>query len=441
MAARAPKAAADSHKGRHEPDWEPEILGRRRTLNSWDEYMALAKRIIERFDHQFELRHFDYMHPVRLQKSLARFRKPYAVKVAYTEWGDPQAPLVVCVGGVANTAMRFNYLAADLESHFRVVCMDWVGRGRSGWMADQGDYSPATYVEQLRQLIDTLGGGPVILLGSSMGGSAAIDLAAHHPSMVSRLILNDIGPFIPKARRKRRSATLARHYVFRDPGDLLRKIGASQKNDGPVSDDIRFNVTFHQTRWSDEEGGRVYRHDVRALQAFRADAQESLDQWRLWKKIRCPVMVIHGMMSDALLPGHAEAHARQAKRARDRDARARYRTHARALGPQPELVHPRVADGPHRLEGVDRAARAAARRSRERRWARRCGSSSAKTGLTARPLATLTLASRTRTRKRARDLPRSPSCDTCRACRAGYAASEGIWRFRASLPDLPDHAR
>ena len=301
MAARHPKGPAEARKRGHEPDWEPDILGRRRVLTTWDEYMAMAKRIVARFDHQFDLRHFDYQHPVRLQKSLPRFRKPYPVKVAYTEWGDSSNPIVVCVGGVANTAMRFNYLASDLESHFRVVCMDWVGRGRSGWMVDQGDYSLATCVEQLRQLVDHLGGGPVILLGSSMGGSAAIDLAAHHPSLVSRLILNDIGPFIPKARRKRRSQTLARHYVFRDPADLLRKIGASQKNDGPVSDDVRFNVTFHQTKWSDEEGGRVYRHDVRALQAFREDAQESLDQWHLWKRIRCPVLLIHGMMSDALL--------------------------------------------------------------------------------------------------------------------------------------------
>src|SRR5260221_8717953 len=120
--------------------------------------------------------------------------------------------------------------------------------------------------------------------------------------MVSRLILNAIGPYIPKKRRKRRSQTLARHYVFRDPADLLRKIGASQKNDGPISDDIRFNVTFHQTKWSDEEGGRVYRHDTRALQAYKADAQESLDQWRFWKRIPCPVLLIPGMLSDALPP-------------------------------------------------------------------------------------------------------------------------------------------
>ncbi len=302
MAARSSTAAAAARRRRHHPDWEPPIPGRRRVLKTWDEYMALAKRIIARFDHQFDLRHFDYHHPVRLQRVAPRFRKPYPVKVAYTEWGEVGRPIVLCVGGVANTAMRFNYLAADLESHFHVVCMDWVGRGRSGWMSDERDYSLGTYAEQLRQMIDHLGGGPVILLGSSMGGSAAIELTAKHPSLVSQLILNDIGPFIPKARRKRRSQTLARHYVFRDPSDLLRKIGASQKNDGPISDDIRFNVTFHQTKWSDEEGGRVYRHDVRALQAFRADAQESLDQWSQWSRVHCPVLLIHGMLSDALLP-------------------------------------------------------------------------------------------------------------------------------------------
>jgi pimeloyl-ACP methyl ester carboxylesterase len=285
----------------HEPDWEPPIPGRRRVLKTWDEYMAMAKRIIARFDHQFDLEHFDYVHPVRLQPgAVARFRKPYAVKVAYTDWGDARDPTVLCVGGVANTAMRFNYLASDLQTHFRVVCMDWVGRGLSGWLQEEHHYSLATYVEQLRQMIEHLGGAPVVVLGSSMGGSAAIELAAKHPKLVSKLILNDIGPFMPKARRKRRAQTLARHYVFRDPADLLRKIGASQKNDGPISDDIRFNVTFHQTKWSDDEGGRVYRHDTRALQAFKRDAQESLDQWKVWKRVRCPVLLIHGLLSDAL---------------------------------------------------------------------------------------------------------------------------------------------
>ena len=228
-----------SKRRRHDPDWEPPIPGRRRVLTTWDDYMALAKRVLDRFDGKFDLRYFDYHHPTRLQKCEMRFRKPYPVRVAYTDWGEPSNPIVVCVGGVANSAMRFNYLAADLESDFRVICMDWVGRGRSGWMADQRDYSLATYAEQIRQLIDHVASGPVIVLGSSLGGSAAIEFAARNPSMVTKLILNDIGPYIPKKRRARRSQTLARHYVV---------------------------------------------------------------QWRDWTKVRCPVLVIHGMLSDALLP-------------------------------------------------------------------------------------------------------------------------------------------
>ena len=281
--------------------WEPPVPGRRRVLANWNEYVAVASQVVGRFHGQYRLEHFDYHHPTRLQPGTARrLKRPYKVSVAYTEWGAPDAPLVICCGGVASVAMRFNYLASDLADSFRLVCMDWVGRGRSGWMATEDDYSLATYAEQLRQMIEHLGGGPVTVLGSSLGGSAAIEVAARHPRLIDRLILNDVGPHIPARRRRRRAETLARHYVFRDPSDMLRRIGASQKNDGPVSDDIRFNLTFHQTRWSDEEGGRIYRHDVRALQAYRRDAQRSLKQWEQWKQVRCPVLLVHGMQSDAL---------------------------------------------------------------------------------------------------------------------------------------------
>jgi pimeloyl-ACP methyl ester carboxylesterase len=152
----------------------------------------------------------------------------------------------------------------------------------------------------MRQMIRHLGGSPVTVLGSSLGGSAAIELIDRHPRLIRRLILNDVGPFIPAQRRKRRAETIARHYVFRHPAELLRRVGASQKNDGPVSDDIRYHLTFHQTRWSDEEGGRVYRHDVRAMQAYRKTAGKSLNQWAQWKRVGCPVLLIHGMVSDAL---------------------------------------------------------------------------------------------------------------------------------------------
>ena len=281
--------------------WEPPVPGPRRSVTNWKEYMALASRVVGRFHGQMSLHHFDYEHPTRLQPATPRRMKlPYKVSVAYTEWGPADAPVLLCCGGVANVAMRFSFLASDLCDRYRVICMDWLGRGRSGWLASEADYALPTYAEQLRQMIKHLGGRPVTVLGSSMGGSAAIEMMTTSPKLVERLILNDVGPHIPARRRRRRAETIARHYVFRDPSDLLRKVGASQKNDGPVSDDIRFNLTFHQTRWSDDEGGRIYRHDVRALQAYRRDAQRSLLQWAQWRHVHCPVLLIHGMQSDAL---------------------------------------------------------------------------------------------------------------------------------------------
>lgn len=297
--------------------WEPPLPGQRRSLATWNDYMAMASRVVGRFHGQFKLRHFDYEHPRRLQPgSPRRLQRSYVAPVAYTEWGAADAPVLLCCGGVANVAMRFHYLASDLADRWRVVCMDWLGRGRSGWLASEDDYSLSTYAEQLRQMIrhlaDTRGGAGaragagasgrgITVLGSSMGGSAAIDLIARHPGLVERLILNDVGPYIPARRRRRRAEAIARHYVFRNPADLLRRVGASNKNDGPVSDDIRFNLSFHQTRWSDEESGRVYRHDVRAMQAYRRTSRASVVQWEQWQRVQCPVLLIHGMQSDALL--------------------------------------------------------------------------------------------------------------------------------------------
>lgn len=270
---------------------------------SWQQYQAIADRVMHRFEGHFRRDHFLYNHPDFLQpQAPERFRKTYSVRVGYYSWGDSSRPLLMCLGGVANVARRFSYLGLDLKDHYHVVCPDWVGRGESGWMADQGDYNLGTYVEQTRQLIAHLGAREVFILGSSMGGSVAIELASAHPGLVQRLILNDIGPYIAAARRVRRAQTLARHYVFRTPAEMFRKTGAAQKNDGPASDDARLNGSYGQTRWSDEEGGRVYRHDLRALLEYQRASGKSVRQWAQWERLDIPILVIRGNETDALLP-------------------------------------------------------------------------------------------------------------------------------------------
>ena len=112
-------------------DWEPPVRGRRRVMHNWNEYIAVASQVVGRFHGEFSLQHFDYVHPTRLQRGTPqRLKRDYPTSVAYADWGPRDAPVLVCCGGVASVAMRFNYLASDLSDKFRLVCMDWVGRGR-----------------------------------------------------------------------------------------------------------------------------------------------------------------------------------------------------------------------------------------------------------------------------------------------------------------------
>ena len=271
--------------------------------SNWDAYEAHAATLEAPFVGRYLRCRFDYQHPFHLQQGVpARLRKPYPVSVAYTRWGRTNRPLIVCVGGVANCAHRFHFLASGMDDRYQIVCMDWVGRGYSGWLADVSEYQLETYVEQIRQLFDHLGASQAILLGSSMGGTAAIAFAARYPERVGRLVLNDTGPFISAARRGRRAETLARHYVFRSPDDLLRKVGVAQRNDGPIDDAVRLYTTHHQTRWAEDEDGRVYRCDPRAMLAYRKDARRDVDVWADWQALHQPVLAIHGLESDALTP-------------------------------------------------------------------------------------------------------------------------------------------
>jgi len=269
---------------------------------TWKDYEKIMRTIEPLIGAGHTLRHFDYTHPATLQSgTVERLRADYTIRLAYTEWGDPHKPALICLGGIANAARRFDYFARALSGHYHVLCLDWAGRGRSGWLAEQSDYSFESNVAQVLALIRHKRLGRVTLVGSSLGGCVAMRVASEAPDLVERLILNDIGPFIPMERRRRRAEAVARHYVFRRPAQLFHRTGAAQKNDGPVDDTVLLHNSFHQTRWSEENGGRIYRHDIRALQNYRDGAAHDHDQWDDWGRIACPVLLVHGMMSDALL--------------------------------------------------------------------------------------------------------------------------------------------
>ena len=286
---RADLALRDSYAARGSP--APELLG-------WDDYRTLIEALDVALGARPAMHSFTYEHPLRHQDPETGVGKPYPVRLAYSDPGGHGEP-VIAIGGLTNVAQRFDFLALDAAPTLRIIGLDLAGRGRSGWLAELSDYHLGSYVEQLAQLMDVLGLESCTLLGSSLGGSTAIRFAALHPDRVRRIVLNDSGPYIPVARRARRAKAVARHYVFRSPADVFRRTGAAQKHSGPAPDAVLLHSAHHRTRWSDEEAGRVYRHDLRALLAYRAEARGSLDLWDDWAAVRCPVLLLHGLLSDA----------------------------------------------------------------------------------------------------------------------------------------------
>lgn len=241
---------------------------------------------------------FKYEHPLSLQTSRFSVGKRYSVNLSYLDAGGPGEP-VVAVGGLTNVAERFSFLALDGSPEIRLFSLDLPGRGSSGWLIEMSDYRLEAYVEQVRQFIDHMELDSCTMLGSSLGASAIMRFARRYPQRVRRIILNDSSPYIPAERRVRRAQAVARHYVFTSPSEMFRRTGAAAKHVGPVLDAVKLYSAHHKTRWSQEEQGRVYRHDLRALMAYRAEASESLDLWGDWACVECPVLLVHGAESDA----------------------------------------------------------------------------------------------------------------------------------------------
>jgi len=103
---------------------------------------------------------------------------------------SPQAPTLVLVHGYTGSKENWYRLCAKLDRRYRLVAPDLPGWGDS--QRDAGaDYGFAAQADNVAAFLRHLGGGPVVLVGHSMGGGIAALVAARHPDLVSKLALLD----------------------------------------------------------------------------------------------------------------------------------------------------------------------------------------------------------------------------------------------------------
>lgn len=105
------------------------------------------------------------------------------------EWGDPEAPPVVCLHGVTAHGGRFRRLGEDwLAARFRVLAPDLRGHGRSSWEPPWGITS---HLDDVVETVEAAGVGSAAWIGHSFGGRLVLELAAREPARLERIVLLD----------------------------------------------------------------------------------------------------------------------------------------------------------------------------------------------------------------------------------------------------------
>jgi lipase len=105
------------------------------------------------------------------------------------EWGDRDAPVVVCLHGVNAHGRRFRRLAEEhLAGRFRVLAPDLRGHGHSDW---EPPWTIATHAHDVLETLDAAGVRKAKWVGHSFGGRLTLELAALSPERIERAALLD----------------------------------------------------------------------------------------------------------------------------------------------------------------------------------------------------------------------------------------------------------
>lgn len=237
-------------------------------------------------------------------------------RLAYVEWPGPRnAPVLLCVHGLTRNARDFDGLAEALASHYRVICPDMPGRGKSEWLGNAADYAYPIYLADIAALIARLDVERIDWVGTSMGGIIGMLFAALPGAPLRRLVINDVGPFIAKEGLERIGAYLGLDPSFPDMAALEATLRMIHAPFGPLTDAQWHHLALHSARQK-PDGSFGLAYDPKIAEPFKQEPINDVDLWSSWDAIPCPILVLRGEKSDILRRSDAEAMTQRGPRAR-----------------------------------------------------------------------------------------------------------------------------
>ena len=147
-----------------------------------------------------------------------------------------------------------------------------------------------------------------------MGGLIGMAVAAMEANPIRRMVLNDVGPFIPKVALERIDSYLGLSLAFDGMAELEAHLRQIHAPFGPLSDDQWAHLAEHSAKRR-ADGKVVLGYDPDIGAPFKSAPVEDVDLWPLWEDIGCPTLVLRGAESDLLLPDTAKSMTERGPRA------------------------------------------------------------------------------------------------------------------------------
>lgn len=218
--------------------------------------------------------------------------------------GADGRPPILCLPGLTRNARDFEELAERLSPDWRVLAVEFRGRGESAYAKDPMSYVPLTYVQDVEALIRELKLKAFVSIGTSLGGLVTMLMAGAERERLKGVVLNDVGPTLEAAGLQRIRAYVGRGGSWPTWLHAARALAELNRNvyDGyGIEDWLKMAKRLFRLSSS---GRIVVDYDSRIAEPMRLPGGEAgIDLWPALDALRdVPVTVLRGERSDVLSP-------------------------------------------------------------------------------------------------------------------------------------------
>ncbi|MFO7721408.1 MAG: alpha/beta hydrolase [Gillisia sp.] len=201
------------------------------------------------------------------------------ITIEYSDHGEGETLLLL--HGLGSTKADWNDQITAFAENYRVIAPDFRGHGNSTKPTSKKEYGVGLCAEDMKLLLQELKINQCMILGFSMGGAVAFEMAVKYPSLLSKMVIVNTAPDFNKLGWLGNKMVLERTLSLKFSGmePLAKKVARGMF---PEENQKELRESFYK---------RAIANDVNAYyHSFR-----SLMRWGIGDEIRnikIPVLVI-----------------------------------------------------------------------------------------------------------------------------------------------------